>query len=64
MQSVLLVLLQSWFKKAGIQLKRNNVLRNEDEKYQTLKVFHPALEHTVKSNPFYEYQMNDFTNRQ
>ena len=55
MQSVLLVLLQSWFKKAGIQLKRNNVLRNEDEKYQTLKVFHPALEHTVKSNPFYEY---------
>ena len=32
LQSVLL-LLQSCFKKAGIQFRRNNVLRNEDEEY-------------------------------
>ena len=30
-QSVLLLLLQGCFKKAGIQFKRNNVLRNKDE---------------------------------
>ena len=38
-QSVLLVLLQGFFKKAGIQFKCNNVLRNEDKEYETLKVF-------------------------
>ena len=32
-QSVLLILLQGWFKKAGIEFKRNNVLPNEDEEY-------------------------------
>ena len=32
-QSVLPVLLQGFFKKAGIQFKCNNVLRNEDKEY-------------------------------
>ena len=32
-RSVLLVLLQGLFKKAGIQFKCNNVLRNEDKEY-------------------------------
>ena len=30
---MLLVLLQGYFKKAGVQFKRNSVLRNEDEDY-------------------------------
>ena len=33
LQSVFLLLLQSCFKKAGIQFRRNNMLRNEDEEY-------------------------------
>ena len=33
MQRVLLVLLQSYFKNAGIHFKRNNVLCDEDEEY-------------------------------
>ena len=48
-QSMLLVLLQGCFKKIDVQFKRS-VLRN-DEEYYTLKVFHPAPEHTVKSQP-------------
>ena len=49
---MLVVLFQGGFKKAGIQFKRNNVLRNEDGEYLTLKVLHPTSEHTVKSHPF------------
>ena len=49
-QSMLLVLLQGCFKNDAIQFKRNKVLRNEDEEYQTLKVFHSTPEHTVKSH--------------
>ena len=48
---MLLILLQGCFKKAGIQLKRSNILHNEDEEYLTLKVFHPTPEHTVKPHP-------------
>ena len=46
-QSVLLILLQGCFRKAGIQFKWYNVLCNEDGEYKTLKVFHPTPEHTV-----------------
>ena len=48
---VLLVLLQDCFKKVGIQFKRNTVLRDKDEEYWNLKVFHPTPEHTVKWSP-------------
>ena len=47
---MLLVLLQGRFKKAGIQFERSNVLRNEDRKYWTSKVFHPTPEHALKSH--------------
>ena len=33
MQNMFLVVLQDCFKKAGIQFKRNNVLRNQEEEY-------------------------------
>ena len=46
---VLLVLLQGFFKKAGIQFKCNNMLRNGNKEYQTLKVFHTTPEYIVKS---------------
>ena len=48
-QSVLLVSLRGCFKKADIQFKRTNVLHYENGEL-TLKVFHPAPEHTVKSH--------------
>ena len=38
-------------KKAGIQFKHTNVLRNEDEEFLTLKVFDSTPKDTVKSHP-------------
>ena len=49
---MLLILLQGCFKNDAIQFKRNEVLRNEDEEYQTLKVFHSTPDYTVKSHPY------------